>query len=403
MQLPKFEGMRNLPQLVVPELKYPLRSSTLPDFGPEPRVSGVFSGDADQLRNFLAAAGVYTNIPVPEEPITFRLSVDDLEATLALETIVAQLNDSSLVVTRRGPKTYYIGTPSKNDLVAEVFYVTSESAEQYVEAVELIGTENANATFIGDTLVVTDTPDGMRRITKLFDALGSARGQWIVEVRYVEVTKTASSQLGIDWSLSGTATLKADAGDVTSLAQNGLALVLEGVASADAEDTGVRLIESTQLLCIEGDTARMQIGQTTPIARRSVSDQGTVTVTGFDEIDTGTLLKLDVRSEPDGRLRMIIDYELSNITGFVSDNPIRTRRRVESSAVLAPGGTLILGGFTSQRESDTDRGVTSKLAMFKAKEDDSRRLFMLMRVLPIDDVQVQRVQPDQTPAEDQGG
>lgn len=331
---------------------------------------------------------MYCNVPVPDdEEFVYRLSVEDAPVSKVLDSVAAQVPSTGQVVVRRGPNTYHIGSPSLSDLVADVFYVPSGAATEYTAAVELLGTEHAQARVVGDALVVADTPDGMERIRRMFDMLGSARGQWIAEVRYVEVTRNASAQLGIDWSLSGATVLQASAGNLLSVA-DGLSLVLEAAITARSTYTGVRLLESTQLLCIEGQTARLQIGQTTPVARRVVSSEGTVSTVGFDEVDTGTLARIDVRTEPDGRLRVIIDYELSSVTGFIEDNPIRTRRRVESSAVLAPGGTLVLGGFTSSRDSDTTSGVHQLAHLFSRDDTDESRIFMLMRIIPADEIEI---------------
>ncbi|MEM1107109.1 MAG: hypothetical protein AAGH99_00275 [Planctomycetota bacterium] len=374
--------------LQLPKLQRLQDRQRIDDYGPEKHLTVTFEGSPGDLQLFLTYEGVYCNVPVPDdEEFVYRLSVEDAPVSKVLDSVAAQVPSTGQVVVRRGPNTYHIGSPSLSDLVADVFYVPSGAATEYTAAVELLGTEHAQARVVGDALVVADTPDGMERIRRMFDMLGSARGQWIAEVRYVEVTRNASAQLGIDWSLSGATVLQASAGNLLSVA-DGLSLVLEAAITARSTYTGVRLLESTQLLCIEGQTARLQIGQTTPVARRVVSSEGTVSTVGFDEVDTGTLARIDVRTEPDGRLRVIIDYELSSVTGFIEDNPIRTRRRVESSAVLAPGGTLVLGGFTSSRDSDTTSGVHQLAHLFSRDDTDESRIFMLMRIIPADEIEI---------------
>lgn len=91
-------------------------------------------------------------------------------------------------------------------------------------------------------------------------------------------------------------------------------------------------------------------------------------VTGFGAIDSrslatharhtlGVLLKVGGRTESNGRLRVLLDPEISSIAGFVENRPIRSRRRVLTEAVIDPGGSLIAGGFYQQATTRNTEGL----------------------------------------------
>ena len=96
------------------------------------------------------------------------------------------------------------------------------------------------------------------------------------------------------------------------------------------------------------------------------------------------IVNLGVRSEPDGRLRVILTPEISQVIGFVDDAPIRSRRRIQTAAVIDPGGTLIVGGFTQQAERTTQEGIPGMLdqvlARVQSLDDDHTRVYIILSI-----------------------
>ena len=161
---------------------------------------------------------------------------------------------------------------------------------------------------------------------------------------------------------------------------------IDNVVTAEANDTvrDVRIANAVRLHVIEGDDAEFQVGETTPVPQRTVSDAGTVTTTGFEYIDTGLILNVSVRTEPDGRLRVILEPEMSAISGTIEGAPVRTRRRLSTASVLEPGGAIVVGGFdrheqVRQREGLPDQ--TDLWASHHTTENNSSRLYVVCRVI----------------------
>ena len=370
MELPPIESRRT--------------TTTLPDYGDEPTIVGHFEGTADQFIDYMREQGVVVVLPaIPDdsdgEPFILRARFDEVPAGVGLRQIADQLPDNPSVL-RRSHSIYLIGEPDDQDFVSRVFFVPGESAGDYLEAVGALTTDNAAIAAVGDVLVVRDTYEGIQDISALFDTIGAARGQWQVDVQFVELSSVAAEAVGLDWDITGDAELVFGT-DTSSLE---IAARIASLLSYDQTNTHAQILTTTRLHVVEGQNAELQIGETTPIFRRAVSDAGTVTTTDVEFIDTGVIVNLGVRSEPDGRLRVILTPEISQVIGFVDDAPIRSRRRIQTAAVIDPGGTLIVGGFTQQAERTTQEGIPGMLdqvlARVQSLDDDHTRVYIILSI-----------------------
>ncbi len=166
----------------------------------------------------------------------------------------------------------------------------------------------------------------------------------MVEVQFIELNRALTRRLGVDWNLSGVMQFDAALAGQAVDANAAMSAVLQATIEADENQRHARLLTSATLHCIEGKEAELQTGTTTPVPLRVVSPEGTITTTGFDQIDTGLILKVGVNREPQGRLRVSVEPELSQVVGEVEGAPVRSRRRLRTSAVIEPGGVIIVGG-----------------------------------------------------------
>lgn len=304
-----------------------------------------------------------------------------VEASTALKVVADQMGDGTMVL-RRGPDTYVLGKPDTRDMVGRVFHVSADEAGDLLDAIKALASDSARVAAVGDAVVVRDTIAGMAIIDELYEGLQGARGQWLIEVQFVELSKSAAQRVGVDWNLRGTAALGVDGIEGHWSLSDVISARLEATAELSAFREHVNVLTSVRLHCIEGEEAEFQVGDTIPVpSTRSVSDQGTV-VQDFEDVDTGVLLRVGVRTEPDGRLRVSVNPEVSQVSGFVEDRPIRSRRRLQTGAVVEPGGTLIAGGFTHQRGSTRDDGVPGLLdnVSLNSREDDQTRIYIVVRV-----------------------
>ncbi len=327
--------------------------------------------------------GVVVVIPGKADTVTVRGQWDAVPAGLVIRSISQQLEEPQTVI-RRDKAVYYMGEADEGDLISRVYRVPGKDTKEYVDAVTVLLSSRGRIANVSDRVLVRDLASSIEQIDAIFAGLAAAGGQYVVELRFVELTESWARRVGVDWETVGRVTLEASAASGSAVL-GGLALAeLTAVFEATETTEGRRLITQSRLHVVDGDEAEFQAGDTVPVLSPILSSGtfvGGPITNRIEYVDTGLLLKITVRSEPDGRLRLHASPELSEITGFVEGNPIRSRRRVVTSAVLEPGGVVVLGGFTRQALTNSRKGLPGFL---RFGLDDSRRedtrIFIVLRV-----------------------
>ncbi len=380
----------------MPRLPRGRQSTTLPDHGPEVELAGLFRGTPLELIEYVGEQGIVlalgegVEIFDDEEAAALRAQWGrGVPASDALKVIASQLGEG-VHVLRRGPVAYVLGVPADDDLIARVFHAPGTDAEELRTAVEALATDSAKVAAVGDALVIRDTVAGIANVEALFQSLQSARGQWWCSVQFLEVSATGAERLGIDWTALAEADLSLVFGDGSLQAAELFTARLRGLLELEKSEQHVRQVTSVRLHVVEGRDATFQVGETIPVPGQSTLTDGGALRQDFEEIDTGVLLRVGVRTEPDNRLRVLVEPEISSVAGFIEQRPIRTRRRVQTEAVLEPGGALIVGGFTSSEYSSGSNGLAGKMFRpgYTADRHDrsATRLYIVVRV--IDPLQV---------------
>ncbi len=159
--------------------------------------------------------------------------------------------------------------------------------------------------------------------------------------------------------------------------------LLQGVLQADFAVEGgsseVQALSTGTVVVVEGEKARWQAGERVPIPRRTISPQGTVSVSGYDSVDVGYICELAVRRNPEG-ITVSVKPEISSIIGFVEDAPRVATRSIESVAYLRDGSYLVVSGLDEWRVQTSTPfvGVGGR-----SSESGSRVLFILRaKLLP---------------------
>jgi type II secretory pathway component GspD/PulD (secretin) len=136
-----------------------------------------------------------------------------------------------------------------------------------------------------------------------------------------------------------------------------LSALLEAIASDSSSD----LIATPELTTLDNRKARINLGSRVPVPIFSNilnAQTNTVfpTITGFEYIDTGTILEVTPRVGADDYVTLDVAPEISEITGFVGPNqerPVLAQRKMTTSVVLRSGATLALGGLKQEKKTET--------------------------------------------------
>lgn len=263
----------------------------------------------------------------------------DVDAEVAFKTLARAANvavelKDGVVVFRQKADARAIG-------VVDVGY----SSEQFAEALQSVG--EVKVSRLGDRVVVSGSEDEVQRVMSAMDALEVGPDGWELSVLVFEVSDELSRTLGVKLSpsLGGSIGVGVDlrGGTQPFTGVRAQAIV---TALAEASDTGdrARLMTQGSLFLLEGRKSILQQGDVVPIPRKTVSDQGTVTTSGYDEKRTGFTFEASGQRVPGGVL-LTLKPTLSSVVRYVDEAPVTAERSVEAVVALRSGEWVALSGL----------------------------------------------------------
>ena len=128
----------------------------------------------------------------------------------------------------------------------------------------------------------------------------------------------------------------------------------------------VRVLSSPELVVLDNQPARLQVGQDVPVL--SEQQQSTVTanssiVNSVSYVQTGVMLQITPRVNNDGQVTLDIAEEVSSslgittTTGSTSSSPTFQDRNVQTRVVVQDGQTVGVGGLIQDTDSRQNQGV----------------------------------------------
>lgn len=270
------------------------------------------------------------------------LTLNDVPARQALETL-GRLIDRQPVSNGGVISFEALGVGSMT--VIEPGFVSVDEAVQLLSGID--SGKKGVVKPVGQRVIVAGDAALVRRATAVGDMLGSAQlSQWMISVWICELSAEARDTFGVQ--LRATATLQGLVGG--SAAEIISRAVLDGTAIADQRRAFSKLLTRGTLVLIEGETSRLQSGETLPYPKRTVSPYGTITTSEYGFIDTGLILSVTGRRVPDG-LRLQLKPEVSVVTGFVESVPRVAKRTLDVGCIVRSGDWVVLAGLDDWRQS----------------------------------------------------
>lgn len=240
-------------------------------------------------------------------------------------------------------------------------------------------------------IIVRDTPDKLQLAEKMIHDIDKAKPEVVVQVEVLEARTDRLRDLGIlpgqsasiainpnnstSGSTTGGSTTSTAATTLTQLRHlngNAYDVTLPSLtANAVLTDTNTRIIQNPEVRSIDGQTAKLRIGDRIPIATGSFSSGIGVTggTTGgisplvntqFTYLDVGVNIDLTPRVHPNRDVSMKLKVEVSSHTGDQTiggiTQPIISQRVIEDDIRLKEGEVSILGGLVQRTESKTLNG-----------------------------------------------
>ncbi|MFZ8814190.1 MAG: secretin N-terminal domain-containing protein [Thermus aquaticus] len=339
---------------VVPQVPPPQAEATVRKLYP------LRFADAEKVAPFLAreVPGIVVQ-PVPGQPV---LSVRGTAKQLSeVESLLAQIDRAP----EQGPpifqRTFQLSNAKAKDLVQVLQEALKAKAAPPAQGQR--GNPTPTATVVADertnTLIVTGTAEDLALVEGLIPRLDQAVPQVNLRVRIQEVQSNLTRSLGLKWNTI------AGGNVVASILDSGLSLIFDStrslaalniVATLDAlQRQGLsRALRDVNQTVLNNQTARLQSGETFLVRRvvenrveRVPFDIGII-VEGTPQITADGQILLNIRAEVSGNVqRNPVDGDVDRFTKQVVTTTLRVR----------DGQTVVLGGLTSQENTQTVQGV----------------------------------------------
>lgn len=255
---------------------------------------------------------------------------------------------------------YYLGQLRNEDrgvLVRKVRRLDADGLRGVVGV--LLSTNGRMTAFPDGVVVVGDRVEVLGRVAQLLDQVEQAPADsWVVQLHLLAVRERSLLDAGVDVEpLADVAARVAYASGSASsslLANAGFNAFLRATREGEA----VRVLSSPLLLVLDGESATFRDGDELRIPRRVVSDQGTVTTVGFETVQTGFTISIDLRELAPTQARVGLAVDLSQVVGF-SDGSLPTVNRQSLETVLSvrSASVYLVGALERQSDLETRQGI----------------------------------------------
>jgi general secretion pathway protein D len=279
-------------------------------------------------------------------------------------------------------KTFYLSNTVQAQDLTEI--VTGLRQLLDLKRLQQVNSQNA--------IIIRDTPDKLMLAEKMIRDIDKAKPEVVVQVEVLEARTDRLRELGIlpgtsasiainpnasTTSSSSTSTSAANSGitlkQLRHLNQSDLALTLpSATANAVLSDTNTKIIQNPEIRSIDGQTAKLKIGDRIPIATGSFSSGlglagGTagggispLVNTQFTYLDVGVIIDITPRVHPNRDVSLKLKVEISSHTGDESiggiTQPIISQRTIEHDIRLREGETSVLAGLVQRTETKSLNG-----------------------------------------------
>lgn len=338
----------------------------------------------------LAGLTVVYDQDIPQRRITVDLSNVTLEQ--ALEIICAQSKTFWKPITENVIMVIPDQAQKRHDYEEELlktFYlantVTPQDLTEIVTGLrQLFDLKRIQQVNTRNAIVVRAAPDVLTLVGKVIDDIDTARPEVVIQVEVLEARTDHLRNLGISpgqtasiaispntssasSTTTSTTTQNTTLNTLTHLNSNDYQVALPNfTANAILTDTSTKIIQDPELRSIDGQEAKLKIGDRIPIATGSfqagvgVGAAGSAGLvnplvnTQFQYQDVGVNIDITPRVHPNGEISLKTKIEVSSVTseqpiGGITE-PVISQRVVEHDIRLKDGEASILGGLIQRTD-----------------------------------------------------
>jgi general secretion pathway protein D len=284
-------------------------------------------------------------------------------------------------------KTFYLRNTTLPQEITEI--ITSIRQLLDLRRVQQINAQNA--------IVIRDTPDRVMLAEKIINDIDKAKPEVVIQVAVMQARRDRLKNIGIQPGTSSSLTFSPPTASSSTTAATTLALnQLRTLSTADysitlpgAEanflmtDSSTHIIDNPEIRVVDGQTAKLKVGDRVPVATGSFQAGVGVGASGagglvnplvntqFQYLDVGVNVDVTPRIHPDHEISLKVNIVVSSVTGMQPiggiSQPIISQRSIEHDVRLKDGEVNVLGGLIERTDSNIINGwpILSKLPFFR--------------------------------------
>jgi len=283
-----------------------------------------------------------------------------------------------------------------DEQVVRTFYLNNIAVAQDLTEVttglrQLLDLKRIQQVNAQNAIIVRDTPDKLALIDKIIRDIDKAKPEVIIQVEVLEARTDHLRNLGILPPQSTSVTINpnnttSSSSTTTTTSNNTITLnqlthlnqndVIFTIPSATANflmtDSATKIIENPEIRAIDGQAAKLRIGDRVPVATGSYqAGVGVGTTAGagfvnplvntqFQYIDVGVNIDVTPHVHMNRDVSMKLLVEVSSVTGYQNiggiQQPIISQRKIEHEIRLKENEVSILGGLIDRIDTKTLNG-----------------------------------------------
>ena len=280
-------------------------------------------------------------------------------------------------------KTFYLSNTVQPQELTEIVAGLRQIAD--LHRIQPITSQNA--------IVVRDTPDKLAVVEKILRDVDRAKPEVVVQVSILQAVSDRMRDLGITPGSSAVlsfsppnSTSSGTSGSSTSgttsvpsitlqqlrhLSSADYSITLPGAsAMALITDSRTKIIDNPEIRVVDGQSAKLRVGDRVPIATGSfqaglgaTSTAGVINPlvnTQFQYQDVGVNIDITPRIHLDREVSLKVVVEVSSVTGSVNlggiNQPIISQRKIEHDVRLKEGEVSVLGGLFERTQTKSVTG-----------------------------------------------
>ena len=320
--------------------------------------------------NLLTGPDIKGKVTINLQEITVEKA---LEVILKANGLLYSLKDGVIYVTS-GDLTL-VDTQTE---VIQLKYLTATQAQNMTKKLLSVkGDMKINET--ANNIIITDLSENIAKINNLIKEVDTAPKQVLIEAKILDITSSDLRAIGVTYNVdyqpagstkglfSRKTKFQEELDTTVSLAEESTSLsggqitlntlALKGVtlqATLDAlvRDGKATLLASPSIAVINGQEARIVIGERFPYKERTQTTSGTTETTKF--VDIGTSLKVNPQINDDGYITLSLHPEVSSLVSALDAGPRVATREADTTVRIKAGETLVIGGLIRQTDNRSE-------------------------------------------------